>query len=487
MAENPPIAGYVAGPLDEAVAPDGMVRPDYREVLAVLQRDGSAGLTAAVERLDRIRAEQGVTFRIPTGGAGGLVEQVFPMDPVPRLIGAEDRARLEVGVTQRARALNAFLDDVYRTDDDGSPARAEIVAAGLVPERFVRGAPGFRREATDLVPGGRPRATVAGFDLLTGEDGRWVVLEDNLQVPSGLAYVLANRAGAAQALPDLHAGDLRPEPPDGAVDLLRRALLDAAPPGMAGDRAPKVAVLSDGPDNSAWYEHRTLAERMGVPVVALDDLLPDGDGVAVRGPGGISRIDVLYRRFGHDDLLGPGAARELVRQACRSGTLALANAPGNGVADDKAIYAFVGPMIRFYLGEEPALADVGTWVLAEPGQYDAVRGRLGSLVVKPVDGSGGDGVRIGPELTAAQIEQVESEVAARPERFIAQEVIRFSTHPTVIDGSLRPRHVDLRLFVLSGRETRMAPGGLSRVALGDGGLLVNSSQGGGSKDTWFTG
>ena len=248
-------------------------------------------------------------------------------------------------------------------------------------------------------------------------------------------------------------------------------------------------MLSDGPENSAWFEHRTLAAEMGVPVLRPADLMAVDGGIGARTDDGLIGIDVLYRRVGHSELVDDqdSAVGEMLRSALRAGTVALVNAPGNGVADDKAIYAFVRPMIQFYLGEDPILDDVGTWVLADPSQYEAVRGRMGELVVKPVDGSGGEGVMIGPDLSAAQAAQLEKDVAAAPERYIAQEVVRFSTHPTLLDGRIQPRHVDLRIFALSHSMTSVdvPPIGLTRVALQPEGLLVNSSQGGGSKDTWI--
>ncbi len=481
----PPIlAGYGTPPLDEALTPDGAVRSVYAPVFGVLDGLGAVRLAARTEKLHALRQEQGMIFSAPVGGH--LKEQVFPLCAVPRIIGADTWSMLSAGAAQRARALNAVLADVYTDRPDGGPAA--IVAAGIVPDRLVRGAPGYLPAATGLVPAEIPRAVVYGIDLLTDEAGRWVVLEDNLQVPSGSAYALANRRTTAAAFPELTAtvpGVRSPEVLGGVF----RSALDAVRPPRCGGR-PQPAVLSDGPGNSAWYEHRLLAQEMGVPVVHPDDLVADGDGVAATVDGAPLHLDVLYRRAGAAELIntddGPGG---LIRRAMAAGTLTVANAPGNGVADDKAIYAFVGPMIRFYLGEDPILDDVGTWVLADPGQYDAVRGRMGDLVVKPIDGSGGEGVMIGPDLTPAQVAGVEAAVAADPARYIAQDVIRFSTHPTLIDGTVRPRHVDLRMFALSTSLTDVVvpPVALTRVALQSEGLLVNSSQGGGSKDTWIQG
>ena len=490
------LADYGTLPLDEAVDESGAVRPAYRPVMQVLEEMGAAGVEERRLRLAQDRLEQGIVF---TAQVEGRPERrPFPLDPVPRIVGAASWAHLSKGAIQRARALNAFLEDVY--------GDARIVADGIVPDAFVRQSPGYRSAARGLAPG-RPRATVCGLDLLTEESGRWVVLEDNLRVPSGLAYSAANRLSARSALPELHDPDrVSPGPlsADGVGALLLTALMQAAPPH--GPRStPQVAVLSDGKANSAWYEHRRLAEAMGVPVITPADLVADGDGVAAIVDGKQVGLDVVYRRLGEDELVederagsgSPGQAAAaathhpraaaLLIAAAQAGRLSIANAPGNGVGDDKAIYAFVGPMIRYYLSEEPILADVGTWILADPNQYAAVKGRMGDLVVKPIDGSGGQGVMIGPDLTRAQIERLESTVAAAPHRYIAQEVIHFSTHPTFLDGRLQARHVDLRVFVISGDETVVAPVGLSRVALQSEGLLVNSSQGGGSKDTWLMG
>ena len=475
--------GYAPGPLDEAVTPDGAVRPGYAAILDALTPGGLDGLRAAARDLDRRRVEEGISFIAEIDGVP--TEQPFPLDPIPRVIGPADWAAIRAGLAQRARALNAFLDDVY------GPMR--IVHAGIIPEAVVRQCPGYLPAAADLAPGGRPRATVVGFDLLHAPSGKWVVLEDNLRVPSGLAYAVANRRTAAASLRALHPWPGLRSPETVGANLLD-ALRQARPP-RCPRAVPHVAVLSDGPGNSAWYEHRLLAELMGVPVVTPADLSGDAAGVrATTGPGSPEDpwpVDVLYRRLGDDELVAgepvDAAANELLVAAARAGTLGVANAPGNGVGDDKAIYAYVHPMIRFYLDEEPLIGDVGTWVLAHPGQYEGVRDRLAELVVKPVDGSGGSGVLIGPDLAPAEVAAMVEEVDAAPHRFIAQDVIRFSCHPTLTVDGLRPRHVDLRVFALAGRDgSVVVPDvALSRVALESEGLLVNSSQGGGSKDTWL--
>ncbi|HEY5878830.1 MAG TPA: circularly permuted type 2 ATP-grasp protein [Nakamurella sp.] len=473
------LAGYRPGPLDEAVAEDGTVRPGYMAIVEALTPGGVDGLRATAKDLDQRRVAEGISFIAEIDGV--LTEQPFPLDPIPRVIGLDDWTAIHAGLAQRARALNAFLDDVY------GPMR--IVQEGVIPESVVRECPGFLPAAADLAPGGRPRATVVGFDLLHAPHGEWVVLEDNLRVPSGLAYAVANRRTAAAELPVLHPWPGLRSPETVGADLLA-ALRQAAAPRCPRD-TPQVAVLSDGPANSAWYEHRLLAELMGVPVVTPADLSFDEAGVTAMVAGAPMPVDVLYRRLGDDELIAGepvhAAVNERLVAACRAGTVSVANVPGNGVGDDKAIYAFVHPMIRFYLGEEPLIGDVGTWMLAHPGQYEGVRDRLAELVVKPVDGSGGTGVMIGPDLTEPEVAAMLEQVAAAPHRFIAQEVIRFSVHPTLTAEGLRPRHVDLRVFALAGRDgSVVVPDvALSRVALESEGLLVNSSQGGGSKDTWL--
>jgi len=479
--------GYPGTQVDEASATDGRLDPRYPDVMAVLDGIGAEELNGRAIAEQHRRAAGGVLFAATIDGR--RVDRPFPLDLVPRVIDAATWHHLARGAEQRARALNAFLADIY--GDAAEPGRRlpAIVDAGLVPVELVRATPGYRREAAGINPGGRPRAVVYGLDLLADADGRFVVLEDNLQVPSGLAYALANRTSMVRALPELRPLlDAVRDPAESPV-LLAAALRSCAPPDCPRPE-PRLVLLSDGPDNSAWYEHRTLAEQMGVDLVGADDLVAHDGGVGQRSSRGeLMPVDVVYRRFGHDELLDGSAVGELLVDAARRGKVSICNAPGNGVADDKAVYAFVGQMVRFYLGEEPLLADVGTWVLADPGQYDAVRGRMEQLVVKPVDGSGGEGVMIGPELTVDEVADLEQRVADRPGAFIAQDVVEFSTHPTLVPDAqppLQPRRVDLRLFVVSGADGPVTlPVALSRVARGAEGLLVNSSAGGGSKDTWI--
>ena len=473
------LAGYPAGPLDEAVDPAGQVRPPYRDIIDTLDAGGVAGLRAASSALDLARMTAGISFIAEIDGA--LREQPFPLDPVPRLLSAQDWTTISAGLRQRTRALNAFLGDVY--------GPAQIVKDGVIAASVVRNCPGFLPAAGDLAPGGRPRAALLGFDLLHAPSGEWVVLEDNLRVPSGLGYAIANRRTAADVLQTLHPWPGLISPESAAAQLLD-TLRSAAPPGCRR-ATPSVAVLSDGPGNSAGYEHRLLAETMGVPVVRPDQIIGDADGICAKLDGRSLPVDVLYRRLGDDEIVdGPATsadANQLLASAARAGTVSLVNVPGNGVADDKAMYAFVPTMIGYYLGEQQLLGDVGTWVLADPNQYAGVRDMLHELVVKPVDGSGGAGVMIGPDLTEEEVESMRAQVAAAPQRYIAQEVIRFSTHPTLTADGLAPRHVDLRAFALAGADNSVVVPdlALSRVALDSAGLLVNSSRGGGSKDTWL--
>jgi len=491
MSRSPGVfARYPGAAGDEAVGPDGALRPGYEPVARVLDGLGTVGLTAVVGAIAQERRMRGVVFGSYVDGR--LEERPFPLCPVPRVLSAAAWTHLARGVEQRTRALNAFLADVYRpagrrrTDPDQHP---EVVRAGIVPEWIVTASPGLRPAAAGLAGPGQQRITVSGLDLLQGPDG-WVVLEDNLRVPSGIGYALTNRESGRIALPELYAGAEAAGLVDPAesVALLRAALGDAAPPGCTG--APQVALLTDGPHNSAWFEHRLLASAMDVPIATPDVLWPTpSGGVAVQVDGERVPVDVLYRRFDEADLAGhltpSGTPVDvLLGAAVRAGKLSLGNVPGNGVADDKATYRYVPEMIQFYLGEEPVLDAVPTWLLAEDDDLAQVRDRLHELVVKPVDGYGGQGVVFGPLCSSTELAELQAEVLAAPHRFVAQEPVDFSTVPTVVDGVVVPRRADLRVFAVAGTTTQALPAPLTRVALTEGSLLVNSSQGGGSKDTW---
>ena len=472
-------AGYEHGGFfDEVFTAEGEVRPHYRSLVARL------GLFSADElaRRERLRdaafRTQGITFTVYGEDVG--IERTFPMDLIPRVIPAEEWEEVERGLVQRVTALNRFLEDLYVGEQS-------IVHDGIVPRWLVMSSTGFERHAFGMgVPHGS-RCVVAGIDLVRDIDGNYCVLEDNLRNPSGISYVLENRAAMTRVL-SLAFADHRVRSVDHYGALLLGALEHVAPPA-AGDDITAV-VLTPGVHNSAYFEHAFLARQMGVELVEGRDLVVDDHVVFMRTTHGLRRVDVIYRRiddafldrvvFRPDSTLGvPGLIA-----AARAGNVTIANAVGNGVADDKAVYAYVPEMIRYYLGEEPILPNVTTYLLWDDEQRAHVLERLGDLVVKPVAESGGYGMLIGPAASDAEVEAFRHKVAADPRGYIAQEVVSLSRHPTLIDDHLEGRHIDLRPFVISGERVEVIPGGLTRVALRRGSLVVNSSQGGGSKDTW---
>jgi carboxylate-amine ligase len=400
----------------------------------------------------------------------------FAVDPVPRVIGSDEWAALRAGIVQRVRALEAFAADVY--------GERAIVRAGRIPERVLEGADHFEPELVGLRPPGG-WIGVAGLDLLRAPDGHLAVVEDNLRTPSGAAYLLAARRAVDRAL-----GWAPPERADvrePLLDGLRATLGAAAPPGVD---EPFAVLLTDGQSNDAHWEHRVLAELLPIALVRLDDLELRGDRLYARRPGGHARrVDVVYRRTDEDRLrdgggqLTPVAAKLL--PAWRAGTLGLVNAFGAGVADDKVAHAYVGEMVRFYLGEQPQLRSVGTYDLGDEEACAEALGRIDELVVKPRGGYGGEGVVVGPRAERADRDRVARALRDDPGGHVAQETVWFSRHPTVVDGRLEPRHVDLRPFAYrAGGEVAVVPGGLTRVAFEEDELVVNSSRGGGAKDTW---
>ena len=452
--------------LDEAFAEDGVPTPEYAELMGRLQ---STDLDDLRGRVDAHLRRAGVGF-----GASGT----FPVDPVPRVIGAAEWAHVSAGLRQRTRALQAFVADVY--------GRREMVAAGRIPERVIATARYHEPWADGMA---RPAAGfLAGLDLVRGSDGALRVLEDNTRTPSGLAYAVAAR----RALD----AELGVDPPAGRLDvteafaLLRSALVASAPPGV---EEPNVVMLSDGPGNSAWYEHRRLGAEMGVAVVTPDDvLMRDGRLFSWDGGEGPRPVDVVYRRTDEDRLRDAAGAptwiTSLLLEPVRKGTLSVVNPLGAGVADDKLTHAYVEEMIRFFLGEEPLLASVRTLDLGDPDQLAEALERLGDLVIKPRDGYGGLGVMLCRSASAEERRAVEARLREDPGSYVAQETVSLSTHPTVIDGRLEPRHVDLRPFVVAaGDSAAVVPGALTRVAFGAGELVVNSSRNGGGKDTWVMG
>ena len=469
------------GLYDEVFHDDGSVRPHYAELVERLVGFAPADLEQRERIRDRLFRTAGITFTVYGDDAG--TERTFPMDLVPRILPADEWATIEAGVAQRVTALNRFLEDLYAGEQ-------AAVRDGVVPRWLVQTAAGFRREAVGIpVPHGA-RCVVSGVDLVRGHDGRFVVLEDNLRNPSGISYVLENRAAMTRVLPRAFAQQAV-RPVDHYGPMLLQALREIAPPS-AGEH-PVAVVLTPGTFNSAYFEHAFLARQMGVELVEGRDLVVDEHVVHMRTTQGLQRVDVIYRRI-DDDFLDPVVFRPDsalgvpgLLSAARAGNVTIVNAVGNGVADDKAVYAFVPDLIRFYLGEEPILPNVDTYLLWDEDQRAEVLDRLDELVVKPVAESGGYGMLIGPHATDEQIEVTRQEVLADPRGFIAQEVVSLSRHPTLVDGHLEGRHVDLRPFAIAGESVEVVPGGLTRVALRRGSLVVNSSQGGGSKDTWVLG
>jgi uncharacterized circularly permuted ATP-grasp superfamily protein len=449
----------VPGAWDEAVDSAGAVRPHARAVAAAL---GDRDLEALRARAQASLAEGGVSF----GSVDGTLE--WPVDPIPRVFSAAEWEPLAAGLAQRVRALDAFTADVH------GPRR--IVAEGVVPERVLDSAdyaePALRGLALPRWIG------IAGLDVVRDGDGRLRVLEDNCRTPSGAGYAVAARLATLGALGPLDGG-AHPRQLTALPELFRGALRGAAPES-AGPR-PRAVLLTDGPANSAWWEHAWLADAIGIPLVRPHDLEVAGGRLRVRADR--STIDVLYRRTDADRFATDVGA--LLAEPLRAGTLGMVNAFGTGVADDKLTHAYVEAMVRFYLGEEPLVRSVPTYDLAIPAHLEEALDRFDELVIKPRAGSGGVGVLIAPIAERAEIEAARAAVRQDPAAFVAQEVIRLSTAPTVVGGRLVPRHVDLRPFVFLGaEEARVLPGGLTRVAFDEGELVVNSSQNGGAKDTW---
>ncbi|MEX2532501.1 MAG: circularly permuted type 2 ATP-grasp protein [Nitriliruptoraceae bacterium] len=468
----------LGGFFDEAFNAEGNPRPSYQLLVDRLMALSPNELQRRERMRDGIFRSQGITFMLY--GDDDDVERTFPMDLVPRIIPADEWSHIERGVTQRVTALNRFLEDLYVGEQ-------AALNDGIVPRWLVQTADGFRREAFGIPVPHAARCLVSGVDLVRDGDGTYLVLEDNLRNPSGISYVLENRAAMTRVLPVAFAQQ-RVRPVDHYGLMLLQALRSVAPPA-AGEH-PLAVVLTPGVYNSAYYEHAFLARQMGIELVEGRDLVVDEHVVYMRTTQGLRRVDVIYRRI-DDDFLDPvvfhpdsalGVPGML--SAARAGNVTIANAVGNGVADDKAFYAFVPDLIRFYLGEEPILPNVRTYLLWNDEERAEVLSRLSELVVKPVAASGGYGMLIGPTADEQELREFHARIENDPRGYIAQEVIALSRHPTLIDGKLEGRHIDLRPFAIAGETIQVIPGGLTRVALKRGSLVVNSSQGGGSKDTW---
>ena len=461
---------------DELVDSQGAVRPYYRGLAERLRGLHQDELGQKLRSLELLFMKQGVTFTVYGDERG--TERVFPFDPFPRVIPAAEWERIEAGLIQRITALNLFLYDVYHAQ--------KIIKDGIIPKEVVFGARHFRPEFVGATVPKDAYVHVCGTDLIRDRDGRYLVLEDNGRCPSGVSYVLENRSAMKRVFPGLFgAGAVRPVDTYPA-DLLA-TLRNVAP---RGNPDPNVVLLTPGVHNSAYFEHSFLARQMSIEIVEGRDLIALDGFVYMRTTRGLRQVDVIYRRI-DDDFLDPQVFRKdsvlgvpgLV-DAVRRGNVALANAIGTGVADDKVTYAYVPDMIRYYLCQEPLLDQVPTYLAWRDDDRKHILERLPELVVKAADESGGYGMLIGPAATKAQIEEFRARIIANPRGYIAQPVVRFSQHPTLVEGGLEGRHVDLRPFVLWGDTVKVMPGGLTRVALRKGSLVVNSSQGGGSKDTW---
>jgi glutamate---cysteine ligase / carboxylate-amine ligase len=463
---------------DEAVDTAGHPRPGYRNILQTIAQLGVAALRSREGGIEQEQRADNITFRV----TGQSRAQLFPLDLVPRMVAADEWTTLCDGLGQRARALDAFLRDIYSAQ--------AILKDGIIGVQALDRAPGFR--STGRLAGDAVRAHISGTDLVCDRAGHWLVLEDNLRVSSGSAYAIVNHRLLAKHLPELQA-PAAIDDVDRAPQMLLDTLREAAPRHAPDD--PAIALLSAGWEDSAWFEHTFLAEEMGVVLVQPSDL-STRDGNLVRHIGsGVQRVDVVYARMDEDMLLSStgydGAPlRRGLLGAIADGHLTSVNALGNGVADDKAIYAFVPAMIEYYLGEKPRLEQVPTWICAERAQRDYVLANLADLVTKPIDGLGGSGVLIGPDASDAALEARRRELLTQPERFIAQEMIALSTHPAFDGDGMHPRHVDLRAFVHlragagGSVSAHVSPAALTRVA-SRGSRIVNSSSGGGSKDTWI--
>ncbi|OGA00778.1 MAG: hypothetical protein A2Z64_06310 [Betaproteobacteria bacterium RIFCSPLOWO2_02_67_12] len=462
---------------DEMRDANGEVRPHFRPLAEWLAETPPARVAEKRREADLLFHRVGITFAVYGDKQGD--ERLIPFDIVPRVIPKAEWDALERGLKQRVTALNRFLHDIYHGQ--------AILKAGIIPEEQVTRHDAYQPVMRGLnLPNG-VYSHIAGIDLVRHEDGNWYVLEDNLRTPSGVSYMLENRKMMLRLFPELFARQ-QVLPVEHYPALLLETLRGAASPRLRRDAS--VVVLTPGPHNSAYFEHAFLAQQMGVELVEGTDLFVKDEVVFMRTTAGLQRVDVIYRRiddafldplaFRPDSVLG---VRGLVA-AYRAGNVALANAIGTGVADDKSTYPYVPEMIRFYLGEEPILANVQTWQCRKPDDLKYVLGHLDELVVKEVQGSGGYGMLVGPAATKAQLKAFRTRLRANAANYIAQPTLSLSTCPTFVARGIAPRHVDLRPFVLSGKEVKLVPGGLTRVALKAGSLVVNSSQGGGTKDTW---
>lgn len=463
---------------DELITAKGQPRTAARRLVNLLQRLSPQEMDARRAAAELAIREMGISFTIYSEGKN--IDRAWPFDIIPRVITAKDWAKVSHGLAQRTRALNCFIDDIYN--------KQKILKDGIVPADIVLESDNYKPQCAGISPRYGAWAHICGTDLVRDKDGKFYVLEDNLRVPSGVSYVLENREITKRVLPELFE-NYSIQPVDDYPAQLYRTLASLSPRDR---KRPCVVVLTPGIYNSAYFEHSFLARGMGAELVEGPDLfVKDDNCLYMRTVDGPERVDVVYRRI-DDDFLDPEAFREDsalgvpgIMRAWKAGNVAIANAPGAGVADDKVVYAYVPDMIRYYLKEKPALASVKTYLCMNEKDSNYVLANLDKLVVKPANESGGYGLLVGPHSTKKQQNQFAKLIEKDPRNYIAQPTLALSTAPTYIDDKVQPRHLDLRPFILSGKDTWVTPGGLTRVALVKGSLVVNSSQGGGSKDTWI--
>ena len=463
---------------DELITDTGGPRQAARQAVKLLQELSSEDMAARRGAAELAIREMGISFTIYSEGKN--IDRAWPFDIIPRIIPAKEWQKVSHGLAQRSRALNCFIDDIYN--------RQRILADGLLPADIVLDSGNYKPQCAGVSPRFGTWAHICGTDLVRDRDGKFYVLEDNLRVPSGVSYMLENREITKRVLPELFE-NYSILPVDDYPSQLYSTLASLSPRAL---RRPCIAVLTPGIFNSAYFEHAYLAQGMGAELVEGSDLFVDSDDcVYMSTVDGPARVDVIYRRI-DDDFLDPESFREDstlgvpgIMRAWKKGNVAIANAPGSGVADDKVVYAFVPEMIRYYLNEKPSLASVKTYLCMHQPDRDYVLANLDKLVVKPANESGGYGLMVGPHATRAKRAEFARLIEANPRNYIAQPTLSLSTAPTYIDDTVEPRHLDLRPFILQGKDTWVTPGGLTRVALVKGSLVVNSSQGGGSKDTWI--
>ena len=461
---------------DEMFEAPGRPRPGSKLLISKLETLTKDGVLARQAAAEQALYDMGITFGVYGHEEGG--EKIFPFDIIPRLIEASEWEWLERGLTQRIQALNMFIDDVYHGQ--------KIVKDKVVPREIVESSQGFFKECVGLNPPLGVWCHITGTDLVRDEKGRFFVLEDNMRCPSGVSYVLANRRIMKRTFPQVFAAS-RVRSVDSFPPLLLDMLYSIAPPQVG---EPTAALLTPGIYNSAYFEHAFLALQTGIELVEGRDLVVQDGYVHMRTTRGLKRVDVLYRRIG-EDFLDPLVFRSDsvlgvpgIMEAYRAGRIALANAPGTGVADDKVVYAYVPGIIKYYLDQDPIIPNVETFQCWDDRQREHVLANLDTMVVKAANESGGYGMLIGPAATRSQREDFARKVTASPRNYIAQPTLSLSRTPVIVDGHFEGRHVDFRPYILHGEDVRVMPGGLTRVALEKGSLVVNSSQGGGSKDTW---